>query len=117
MEAMLLFVSLLMIAAVNLCLGYGLAVYLGHGRSSLRVGGESHSAERPAPTKAVAQKGPAEREDAKVRAAQIPPEVAEAMERHFKAEPSQDGLPIRPPSLVQIAILPPCRRTDCQSVP
>jgi hypothetical protein len=85
---MLLFASLLMIAAVNLCLGYGLAVYLGHGPSSLRVGWGSILAERPAPTKAVAQKEPAERKDAKVRAAHIAPEVAEAMDRHFKAEPS-----------------------------
>jgi hypothetical protein len=88
---MLLFALLLMIAAVNLCLGYGLAVYLGHGPPSLRVGWESLSAERPAPTKAVAQKEPADREDAKVRAAHISPEVAEAMDRHFKTEPESRG--------------------------
>lgn len=44
---MAILVSMTLLAAVNLCLGYALAVYLGHGPPSLKAAWDALSAEGP----------------------------------------------------------------------
>jgi hypothetical protein len=46
---MTLFTSLLAVAVANVCLGYALAVGLGHGPPSLKAGWESLWARQPSP--------------------------------------------------------------------
>jgi len=85
---MVLLTSLLVVAAVNLCLGYGLAACLGHAPPSVKAGWKSLSAGGPALAAADTQEGPARREGAKVHATRMAPEVAEAMDKHFGPSPS-----------------------------